>query len=491
MSDPPEPGGDGAERTPTQRGRSEPSLPTVVRAEPTRLVPKTKPTDVVSAAELEFLPDPDAIERRPLGGLTRVLMLMLSSLLALAVLWACLSEIDEIVTAPGKLVSAVPNLTVQPLETAIVRSIHVRPGQVVKRGDPLASLDPTFVGADQAQIKGLIERYDARARRIRTELSGVGSGRSAGGVEVARDADLQQELRAARSANYAARITAMDENLARLEASLKSNRQNAHLLSERLKSVAEVESMQEQLVAQNFGAKRQLLEARERRQEIERELVLARNREQEILREIASQRSEQGAFRNEWRQRLLEELVEVEKERNNLDKQLEKADMRKSLVSLLSPADGVVLEIPQRSIGSVVPQAEVMFTLVPLDTPLEAELKVAARDVGFVKAGDQVKIKLDAFPFQKYGTLQGSVSTVSEDAFTKDPDGLQALRNVGSYYTARVRLESIRLERRSDEVLIRPGSSLTGEIRVGQRTVMSYFIYPLVGTLDESLRERR
>jgi len=249
--------------------------------------------------------------------------------------------------------------------------------------------------------------------------------------------------------------------------------------------------MQEQLVAQNFGAKRQLLEARERRQEIERELVLARNREQEILREIASQRSEQGAFRNEWRQRLLEELVEVEKERNNLDKQLEKADMRKSLVSLLSPADGVVLEIPQRSIGSVVPQAEVMFTLVPLDTPLEAELKVAARDVGFVKAGDQVKIKLDAFPFQKYGTLQGSVSTVSEDAFTKDPDGLQALRNVGSYYTARVRLESIRLERRSDEVLIRPGSSLTGEIRVGQRTVMSYFIYPLVGTLDESLRERR
>jgi len=188
---------------------------------------------------------------------------------------------------------------------------------------------------------------------------------------------------------------------------------------------------------------------------------------------------------------LLEDLTEVEKERNNLSSQLSKVDMRRSLVSLLAPADAVVLEIPQRSLGSVVPPAEVMFSLVPIDTPLEAELKIAARDVGFVKVGDPVKIKLDAFPFQKFGILKGKVLTVSEDAFTKDPDGTQALRQIGSYYVARIRLESLKLERRSHEALIRPGSSLTGEILIGKRTVMSYFIYPLVGTLDESLRERR
>lgn len=450
--------------------------------------------DTQTLSDLEFLPDPDAIERRPLGGLTRALLLLLSGMLAAGVLWASLSEIDEIVTAPGKLVSAVPNLTVQPLETAIIRRIHVKAGQTVKKGDPLASLDPTFAVADQAQLKGLIERYDARASRIRTELRSLTAGQLISPEafpESSSGTGLQQELRVARAANYQSRIVAMDENLARLEVSLKSNRQNVQLLSERLKSVAEVESMQEQLVAQNFGAKRQLLEARERRQEIERELALSRNREQEIQREIASQRSEQQAFRNEWRQRLLEDLTEVEKERNNLATQLDKADMRRNLVSLLSPADAVVLEIPQRSVGSVVPPAEVMFTLVPLDTPLEAELRIAARDVGFVKVGDRVKIKLDAFPFQKFGTLKGSILTVSEDAFTKDPDGTQALRNIGSYYVARVKLESIRLEKRSDEVLIRPGSSLLGEILIGQRTVMSYFIYPLVGTLDESLRERR
>jgi HlyD family secretion protein len=131
-----------------------------------------------------------------------------------------------------------------------------------------------------------------------------------------------------------------------------------------------------------------------------------------------------------------------------------------------------------------------MFTLVPLDSPLQAELKIAARDVGFVKPGDHVKVKLDAFPFQKYGTLQGEISTVSEDAFSKDPIDVRAGK-AGSYYLARVKLASLKLDRKDDELLIRPGSSLTGEIRIGQRTVMSYFIYPLVGTLDESLRERR
>jgi HlyD family secretion protein len=219
--------------------------------------------DTQTLNDLEFLPDPDAIERRPLGGLTRALLFLLSGMLAAGVIWASLSEIDEIVTAPGKLASAVPNLTVQPLETAIVRKVHVKAGQTVKKGDPLASLDPTFAVADQTQLKGLIERYDARAARIRTELRSLGSGQPIvleAAPEASSGSGLQQELRAARAANYQARIVAMDENLARLEVSLKSNRQNVQLLSERLKSVAEVESMQEQLVAQNFGAKSQLLE---------------------------------------------------------------------------------------------------------------------------------------------------------------------------------------------------------------------------------------
>jgi len=471
---------------------------------------RQKSAKTPTLADLEFLPDPDAIEQRPLGGLTRAMLGTLSLMLFLGVFWASISEIDEIITAPGKLISAVPNLTVQPLETAIVQSIEVKPGEVVKQGQRLAALDATFAGADQAQVKALLAQIDARTQRIVGELKLLNDGdaRKIVGQQASASApsaseavafepggrgggvSLQGEIQAARLSNYFSRMRAQQEGLARLEATLKTNRQDQEMLSHRLKSVVEVEQMQERLVNQQFGAKRQLLEARERRQEIERELQLASNREQEIVKEIAAQKADQQAFRTEWRQRLLEEQAELSKERGNLIAQLEKADKRKSLIELTAPADGIVLEIPQRSLGSVVPAAEVMFTLVPLMSPLQAELKIAARDVGFVKPGDPVKIKLDAFPFQKYGTLQGQVTTVSEDAFTKDTGDIQTAK-MGSYYLARVKLASLKLERRQDEVLIRPGSSISGEIQIGKRTVMSYFVYPLVGTLDESLRERR
>jgi len=475
---------------------------------------KVKPTASTSLEDLAFLSDADAIEQRPLGGLTRAVLAVLSLMLVSGIVWASVSEMDEIVTAPGKLVSVAPNLTVQPLETAIIQSIEVRLGQVVRRGERLASLDATFAGADLAQLQALKNQLDMRSSRISEELemlaasggleafdgldaleAAVGRNEGTAGTPSTQESSpglrgstrLHSDLQVARLANYVARVRAQREQLARLEATLKTNRDDQQLTLQRLKSLVEVEQMQERLVSQQFGAKRQLLEARERRQAVERELELAKNRDREILKEIAAVEAEHRAFRSEWRQRLIEEQSDLAKERENLVAQLDKADRRNSLIMLHAPADAIVLEISQRSLGSVVPAAEVMFTLVPLGSDLEAELKIAARDVGFVKQGDQVKVKFDAFPFQKFGTLKGTVSMVSEDAFKADASSGQAI----GYYLARVKFQSLELGRRADEVLIRPGSSLTGEIRVGRRTVMSYFVYPLVGTLDESLRERR
>jgi HlyD family secretion protein len=175
--------------------------------------------------------------------------------------------------------------------------------------------------------------------------------------------------------------------------------------------------------------------------------------------------------------------------------QLQKAEKRNTLVVLRAPVNGVVLEIPKKSVGSVVQAGESMFTLVPTDVPLLVELQVSSPDAGFVKVGDPVKVKLDAFPFQKYGTLKGKLQVVSEDSFSRDPYAASGNKPLsGNYYLARVSLESTELERKSprnEDVSLRPGFTVSGEIVIGRRSVMSYFLYPLIGTLDESLRERR
>lgn len=438
--------------------------------------------------ELPFLPDPDAIERRPLGGVTRGVLIGLSLMLASALLWASVSMLDEIVFARGRLISSQPNLLVQPIDSSIVQSIDVRVGQVVKKGQKLAALDPTFVGADESALKGAVAKLEARERRLERELAG---GPSASLATDSRDVKLQADLRAAKEANYQSRIQSLAENIGRLEAALRTNRADQRAQQERVKVAADLEQMQKDLVTQNFGAKKQLLEARDRRQEVERELLLTRNREQELLREIESVKAEQKAFQNEWRQRALEELAETRREKESASEQLAKASKRASLVSLSAPADAIVLEVAKRPVGAVVREGEVLFTLVPIDVPMEVELQIGSSDVGFVKPGDSVRMKLDAFPFQKYGTLSGKITVVSQDAFSPESLPLDGRRAQGDYYLARVRLQSEKLEKNPDNAIVRPGSTLSGEIKVGQRSVLSYFLYPIIRTFDESMRERR
>lgn len=430
---------------------------------------------------LDFLPDPDVIEQRPLAGVTHWVLLGLSGFLLFLFIWASLSDIDEVVSARGKLVSSQANVIIQPLETALIQQIDVRQGQVVKKGQRLAALDPTFASADAAQLRGGLSSLDARTRRLENELDN-GSAQLKGNSDDA----LQSRLRQVRDANFNARTRAISENLARQEAAIQTNRQDQQVLEARFKSLQELEQMQERLVNQNFGAKQALLQARDRKLEVERDLRLTRNRENELLREIATTKAEKDAFQKDWQQRTLEELAEARRNRDNAAQQLKKAQRRQNLISLISPIDAIVLEVAPRSVGSVIREAEPFITLVPIGVPLEVELQVDAPDVGFLRIGQMVRVKLDAFPFQKHGTLNGQLKFISQDTFFPSQTS-----GGSAYYLSRATLTGLKLDRVDPDFQLLPGMTLRGEIRIGQKSVLSYFLYPIIGTLDQSLKEPR
>ena len=174
------------------------------------------------------------------------------------------------------------------------------------------------------------------------------------------------------------------------------------------------------MVAQKFGAPLQLLEAQQRTKEVERDLELVGSREQELRRELAAFEAEKTAFEKGWRQKTMEDLLAVSRERDAVKEQLLKADRRQKLVTLVAPVDAVVLDIAKLSPGSIIREAETFFTLVPLNVALEAEVSIDSLDIGYIKRGDVVNLKLDAYPFQRHGTLGGKVRTISEDAFRRD-----------------------------------------------------------------------
>jgi hemolysin D len=431
---------------------------------------------------IEFLPDADEIERSPLPPVTRWTLHTMLAALVLFLLWASFSEMDQVVVAKGRLINPLPNVIVQPLETSIIKSIDVRIGQIVRKGQPLASLDPTFAQADESQLRTRLKSLDTQARSLEAELGGSGAAPAAADA----DARLQARLSVERQANFRAQQVRLSETIAKLRASIVTNQHDQGALMQRVKSLREIETMQEKLLAQNYGARLHLLEAQEKRLEVERDLALTTSREQELRRDLAASEAEKAAFDKGWRQKAMEDLLGATRERDSVSEQLAKADKRSRLINLVAPEDGVVLDIAKLSPGSIVREAESFFTLVPLNAAMEAEVQIDSIDVGYIKPGDKVHLKLDAFPFQKHGALDATVRTLSEDAFKRDASSGQGQ---DAYYLSRIAFGNARLKKMNPHTRMLPGMTLSAEIVVGKRSVMSYLMWPLTKALDEALRE--
>ena len=431
----------------------------------------------------EFLPDAQAIEQRDPPRSRRFTLYALLALVITAILWASLSEIDKLVIAQGRLVTPLPNLVVQPLEPGILKSIEVRVGQVVRKGEVLATLDPTFATADTSQLTSRRDTLALEIDRLEAELSGHAGTGAAGD---APQRQLQADLLAERQAGYAARLRQFEETIAGLRASLETNRRDQQALARQVKSLADLEAMHLALETKQMGSKANLLEVQTQRLQVERDHTLAVNRQEEITRQISATQAERETFIKTWRQDAMEKLSTARQQRDESNELLAKARRRSELDTLSAPADAIVLELGKRSVGSVVQDAEPMFVLVPLDAPLEAEVEVSPADVGEIRVGDSARIKIDAYPFQKHGTITGKVLNVSADTFSRQ----NAMGGQGYYYLARLSLEDTKLQHVPSPTRLLPGMTLTGEIITGKRTVISYFLYPVIRVLDESLRER-
>ncbi|MBL8540859.1 MAG: HlyD family type I secretion periplasmic adaptor subunit [Betaproteobacteria bacterium] len=282
--------------------------------------------------------------------------------------------------------------------------------------------------------------------------------------------------------------TSLDENIKRLKTAIAGNKREEAVLRERLQKNLEIQRMHESLREGNYVPKLKVLETQRDRLQTERDLEQLLNTSSQLQREIAKLEADRAAFSRDWREKVMEELVVVKRDRDAAADQL-KAERKTELTVVTAPANGVVQELAKRSVGSVLKEAEPLLTLVPLDAPLEAEVQIDARYISYLRVGDPARIKLDAFPFQQYGVIKGRVRTVSEDSFVR-PQGAAEEQDAGreAFYLARVTLEDKKLEGVPADIRFLPGMTLTAEVVFGDRTVMSYLLYPVIRSLDEGLR---
>ncbi|QOZ77622.1 HlyD family type I secretion periplasmic adaptor subunit [Bradyrhizobium sp. CCBAU 53351] len=434
----------------------------------------------------QFQSDAAEIEQLTPPRLGRVTLYCVVALIAAAITFACVSRVDMIVTAQGKLITTNPNLVVQPLETSVIREIPVKAGDFVNRGDVLAVLDPTFSQADLAQLRGRLAGLDATIDRLRAELDGTEYGAEATAND---DQALQRRVFLQRRATYDLQIQNYDAQIASAQANLKTAQNEEGVLAERLDTMQSIEAMRNALMAKEVGSRLNFLLSRDARLDVESSLARVRGSIVDNRHRLDKARADQKVFAAEFRRAAYQELVEALPKRDGTAEELKKAELRRQLIVLHAPADAVVLDIANRTVGSVVREAETLFVLVPRDETLRAEVNVEGRDIGQVTVGQTVRVKFEAFPFQKYGTAAGEVGVISRDSFSPDAKAEGARRSSAPYYRVLIDLRDTHLRLPSERVRLMPGMAVTAEMKVGQRRVISYFLYPLLRGLDESIRE--
>jgi hemolysin D len=457
----------------------------------TSLVP-TREDRAVMPAILEFQSPSAAIITAPIPASARGVVWMITAMFFTCVIVMGVIRIDKVVTANGKVVSQAATLVVQPLETSIVRSIDVKEGQVVRAGDILARLDPTFAAADVGALAAQVASLQAEVSRLQAEVDGRPFSYSGSDPNLS----LQAAIFAQRQAERTFKLETYQQQVNSLAAMIARSLADAAGLRDRLDIAERVEKMRRDLEQLQVGSKLSTYGALDNRLEIARNMQNAINTAEGAKRDLAAKVAERDSYDQSWRADVAEKLADSARKLSDAREQLSKAQLRRQLVELRADRDATVLTIAKLSVGSVLQPGQEFITLVPLDAPLEVEANISGRDDGFVHVGDSVAVKFDTFPYSQYGLAYGKVRLISADSFT--PQDEQAThsgnvpvnpQNTEIFYRARVTLDDIKLHDTPVGFHIIPGMPVIADIKVGKRSVLGYLLGRVLPVASEGMRE--
>jgi len=443
---------------------------------------------------LDFAPAILRAQHENAPPLPRLVLYIALALFGVMLVWACFGRLDIIAVAQGKLIPSSYVKIVQPAESGVLRDILVGDGQEVKAGQVLLRMDTQVTDADRATVETDLMLRRLQLRRIEAELAGVPFTARPGDR-----ADLIQQVTAQSLANRRAYESQLDSEQAAL-AKAQQDLNGAMEMESRLKQIVpiyrEQESAHQNLAKDGFISKLALLDKTRERIEKEQELKAQTHQVASLRASIEQSRKKLAQITSSYRQQLQNERSEANGQRLKLEQESGKQAYRRGLLELKAPQDGIVKDLATHTPGTVVSPGTILLTLVPRDDPVKAEVWVTNEDAGFVEVNQPVKIKLAAFPFNKYGMVNGRVETISPDAAelpdTRERDRKDTREHVmpPSGFRTIVALDSPYLERDGKRFRVSAGMLVSAEVNLGSRTVMEYLLSPVQKVTHEAGRER-
>jgi len=444
------------------------------------------------ADEAAFLPAALSLQETPVHPAPRRFALAICALFVAALTWACLGHLDIVAVASGRIVVSQRTKTLQPLETSVVRQVRVKNGDAVSAGQVLVELDATNALADgvtlaeQWRAAASDERHSAallEALRLnRAPESTLPAAGVVSGSDELVDTPFERGQLQAEWADVSARLTRLGSEVAQREAQLATARAAIAKLEATLPLARQREADVKSLSAQGFMSGHAGQDRERERIIIEQDLLTERARLAEAMAAQRESVDARSAYLAETRRALGERQAQAALKRQQLTQERSKAEQRQRLTQLVAPVAGTVQQVAVHTEGGVVTPAQVLMVIVPRDALVTAEVVIDNKDIGFVNAGQAAVIKLETFPYTRYGTVGATVSSVSADAVTDEQRG--------AIFPAVLALQQTSIDVDGKRIGLSPGMNLSAEITTGQRRVIDYLLSPVRQAMDESLRER-
>ncbi|WP_341922203.1 HlyD family type I secretion periplasmic adaptor subunit [Polaromonas sp. YR568] len=432
------------------------------------------------ADETAFLPAALSLQETPVHPAPRRLAWTIIVLFLLALVWSIFGQVDIVAVAPGRIIVSDRTKVIQPLEASVVKSVLVKDGDRVRAGQVLVELDPTMASADKASVQEQLNAAISEEQRTAALLKTLATGQAPGlpkGADAGTRSLLQSEWQDIR-----AKLAKLDAETARRQAEMATVQATIAKLEDTVPMAQAREADFKRLVDQGYISGHATQDKTRERIELERDLSTQRARLAEAQAMLRESEQARASFRAETVRQLNDRNAQAATKRLQFGADHSKASQRERLTQLTAPVDGVVQQLAIHTTGGVVTSAQPLMIVVPDSPTVTAEITVANQDIGFVNAGQMATVKLETFPYTRYGTVDARVEVVTADAVTDEKKG--------SYYPAILTLSQKDMDIDGKRIPLSPGMNITAEIKTGKRRVIEYLLSPVQRAGNESLRER-
>ena len=441
---------------------------------------KNDQTDIVAVHNFE---DTESIYSRPPS---KPVIITAASLLIFTlcmVLWSSFSFVDKTVSARGKFTNTAPNIEIQSTGSSIIEELNLERGQFINKGETVAILDGTVVNANLKITRDKI--YAVKNKILRLELQKKSILNKSLNKDSSGQLDLiNEEILNKHFDEFMIKMKTFSSDLLRLETEIVSMSADKELIRDQLDIKIKIEEGKKKLFEKNVGSLMDTLSSTDQRISVKRQLLSTTGSIEKLKSQKTSIVDQRSSYLTGELVGIAQELSSFNDQLLQLNEELIKNELERSNLFVKSPVDGVVLNLPTVTIGSLINKGDPIVTLVRTGLPLVLEIDVDPKDASDLYNGNPVSVKIDALPFQQFGDLAGTLIYISDDTVQESLQG-----ESGAFYRGRVNVEDSEIMGLPEEFDLTPGMLATADLKVGKRRLITYFTNPILKSLSSAMRE--